>query len=65
MQITRLSPFTGKENTREIPITPGQLDQYMEGNDCIQIVFPHLSPDDREFIKTGLTSEDWETLGSE
>ena len=59
MQITRTSPFSGKTNTREINVTQEQLDAW-EGGELIQNAMPNVSADDREFIKTGVTPEEWE-----
>lgn len=61
MKITRISPYTGKENTREIPVTQEQLGLWRSG-ELIQDVMPELSVDDREFIMTGYTPEDWEVI---
>lgn len=58
MQITRKSPFSGKTNTREIDVTADQLDRWRAGG-LIQNVMPHLSADDREFLMTGITPEEW------
>ena len=64
--VTRKSPFTGQTHTREIPVieekliawenTPNQL------RPMVQHAFPELSADDREFILTGITPEEWEGL---
>jgi hypothetical protein len=62
MKITRKSPFSGQENTREINVTPEQLAAWYDG-ELIQRAMPHLSPDDREFIMTGITPEEWEAMG--
>lgn len=63
MQITRKSGFTGIIHTREINVTQEQLDEWQSGV-LIQIAMPHLSADDREFIMTGVTPEEWdETFG--
>lgn len=59
MKITRKSPFTGKVHTREIPVTEEQLMRWSNGT-LIQNAMPNISPDDREFIKTGITPEEWE-----
>ena len=59
MLITRKSPFTGKTHTKDINCTQEQMDKYMSGQGYIQHIFPHLSADDREFIKTGITKEEW------
>lgn len=60
MNISRLSPFSGKETTLDLDVTVEQLMEL----DCpnrrkIQHIFPSLTADEREFIKTGYTPEDW------
>lgn len=60
MQITRRSILTGETHTRFIAgLTAKKLVEYQFGNKPIQKVFPNLSADDREFIKTGITPEEW------
>ena len=59
MQITKVSSMTGLTHTRDIDVTPEQLNRYYAGVDLIQNVFPNLSADDREFIMTGITPEEW------
>jgi hypothetical protein len=61
MKITRESPVTKAINEREIDITPEQYARWESGV-FIQTVAPHLSADDREFIISGCTPEDWNTL---
>lgn len=58
MLIKRVSPLTGTETTLSIPVTEEQIDRWKKG-ELIQIAMPHLTPDQREFIKTGITSEEW------
>jgi hypothetical protein len=66
MQITRTSMFTGVEHTLDLPVTQAQLDNYYKGGALLQNAFPHLDAGHREFIKTGVTPEEWnETLGPE
>ena len=62
MQVTRRSPRTGENNTREIECTPEQVARWNAGGELIQNVFPDLSPEDREFILTGYTPEDWDAI---
>jgi hypothetical protein len=62
MQITRTSMLTGKTHTREINCLQAQLNLYASGKYLIQDIFPMLSDDDREFIKTGATPEEWAEL---
>lgn len=61
MIVTRKSPFSGKLNTMDLPITEAQVQRYEEGA-LLQIAFPNLNADQREFFKTGITSEEWETM---
>ncbi len=58
MKITRTSGLTGAVNTRDLDITPKQYTQYLGGT-LAQLAFPHLSADDREFLITGITPEEW------
>lgn len=61
MQITRRSPLTGLANTREINVTYAQLDAWYSGQ-LIQDACPNLSAEDREFLISGLTPEDWQAV---
>jgi hypothetical protein len=60
MRVTKKSVLTGDVHTREIPITEEQLREWTNGNLLIQQAFPQLSPNDREFLMTGVTPEEWE-----
>jgi hypothetical protein len=62
MNIIRKSPFTGKVATLDLAITQEQINLYENGGVLLQDAFPNLTPDEREFFKTGLTAEDWDTL---
>ena len=65
MQVTRVSGFTGVERTLEIDCTPTQIYDWQNGM-VIQQAMPQLSADDREFIMTGVTAEEWgETFGED
>jgi len=61
MEITRKSPFSGKVRTVEIPVTQEQLDAWSSG-ELAQNAMPHLSPEDREFIMTGIAADEWDSL---
>lgn len=61
MKITRRSPLSGKVNTREINVSREQLRLWMDGM-LIQDAMPDISAEDREFIMTGYTPEDWEAI---
>jgi hypothetical protein len=59
MLITKISTLSGKTHTLDIPVTQEQLDNYRKGM-FIQDAMPNLSADDREFIMTGTTKEEWD-----
>ena len=61
MKITRKSPVTGKVNEMEIDVTEEQILAWKSGA-MIQAVMPTLTDDEREFIMTGLTPEDWDMI---
>lgn len=58
MNITRKSILTGIERTLDLPVTQEQIDAW-ENGELIQKAMPKLTPDQREFIKTGITAEEW------
>lgn len=65
MKISRISNLTGEYHTREINIT---IDQYIDwqnasendDNRFVQNAFKHLSANDREFLISGITPEEWD-----
>ena len=63
MLITRTSPFSSATNSMEIAVTQSQLDAWQAGT-LIQDAMPNLSADEREFIKTGITPEEWDAMFS-
>ena len=58
MLITKKSSLTGIISSREIDVTQAQLDNWASGT-FIQDAMPNISTDDREFIMTGVTPEEW------
>jgi hypothetical protein len=64
MRITKISQATGVTHTREIDVDPWDYRDWSCGYDArhIQDVFPHLSADDREFLISGTTPEEWDEL---
>ena len=66
MKLQKLSLISGKVHTLELPITEQQLFDYESGKlGLIQNAFPHLDDDQREFIMTGITHEEWDELFKE
>ena len=64
MKITRVSTMSGVERTLEINVTEGQLARWKAG-ELIQVAMPQLTDDEREFIMTGITAEEWEDMFGE
>ena len=62
MEITRTSMITGKVHTLDIPrLDPVRLKIYEGGSRrSLQEIFWDLTADEREFIKTGITAEEWD-----
>lgn len=62
MIIERVSPLTGEINTMDLDITQEQLDAFYNGSELIQHAFPNLTADEREFILTGITPDEWNAM---
>lgn len=62
--VKRISPYDGKEYNINMDITQTQYTKWCNG-ELIQNAMPHLTPDEREFILTGLTAEQFNKLYGE
>lgn len=63
MKITRTSPITGVTHTLEVDCTPEQLAAWEAGT-LIQDAMPGAEAPLREYIKSGITPQEWlETFG--
>lgn len=60
MTVTRVSQLTGKVSSMELNVTQQQLDDYRDRKGLLQNIFPNLTTFEREFIKTGITPQEWE-----
>lgn len=65
MLIKRKSVISGVENTRDIPVNPEDMIAWEAGAGNIQDLMPYLNDDDREFILSGITPEEWDNAFSE
>lgn len=59
MQITKQSALTGIVHTMELDVTEEQLFLFERGV-LAHRVFPHLSAEEREFLITGITPQEWD-----
>ena len=65
MLITRKSLISGNINSMSLPITEEQYTAWEQGT-LVQVAMPNLTPDEREFVMSGITPEEWaETFGEE
>ena len=62
MKITKTSTLTGNTNTMELDITEEQMFNWQHKGMLIQLAMPHLKPEEREFLISGTTPEDWNEL---
>jgi hypothetical protein len=62
MLITRTSTLSGITRTLDLDVTPAQVELYNAGGVLIQNAFPQLPKEQREFIKTGITAEEWDEM---
>ena len=53
MKIARICPMCGALSIKDIDTTREKLNEYAQGARLIQEVFPNLSAEDREYLKTG------------
>lgn len=58
MKVKKRSMLTGKTHIMDLPITLEQINRW-KGGELIQNVFPELTPYQREFLMTGVTTEEW------
>ena len=64
VDVTMHSMLSGKAHTRTIPISEEKFKKWLQIKETplrphIQDFFPELNADDREFLKTGITPEEW------
>ena len=61
MKITRTSRISAETNVMEIDVTLEQIAQW-EGGMLIQDAMPNIASDEREFIMTGITPQEWDSM---
>jgi len=64
LEITKRSPLTGEYNTMILDVTEEQIARWKSGT-LIQDAMPHLNNEEREFLITGYTQSDWDTIPDE
>ena len=59
IEVSRVSSLTGMVHYMNLPVTVEQLNAHANGA-LAQDVFSHLTPEEREFLISGCTPEEWE-----
>lgn len=64
LYVERISPLTGKPSAMVLDVIQEQVDEWNNPNRTrlVQDIFPNLTDDEREFIMTGYTPEDWKAI---
>ena len=65
MNITMTSIISGITRTKNIPVTKSQIYNWKIAGVLIQNAMPNISVDEREFIMTGITPEEWDSTFNE
>ena len=58
---TRRSPISGVDHEMTMQIDMDDFQKWLEGTN-IQVALPYLTANEREFLKTGITGEEWDAL---
>lgn len=67
-ELTRPSDLTGREHSMVLNTTADKVQKWYGAHDelpYIQDFFPELNQDEREFIMTGSTREEWDQIFGE
>jgi len=67
VEIKRVSVISGIEHSRNIPVNPEDYISWKTNGFSIDEAMPYLNNEDREFILSGITKEEWASafIGSE
>jgi len=65
IEVIKKSPFSSKDNTMIFEVTLEKFEKSLyqwKNGSMIQNAFPYLDADEREFLLTGSTSDDWQKI---
>jgi len=65
VRVHKQSCITGKHHSMVLPTRQGELEHWEENMTLVQDAFPHFTPDQREFLISGSTPDEWNELFSE
>lgn len=64
MKIMRTSQYSGETRFRDLDVTDEQLKAWKDGQ-LIQVAMPGLSGEEREWLMTGMTGDEWDEMFGE
>ena len=63
VRVTRRSLFSKKLNSMVLPVTQARIERWAAGGgEVVQNAFPELNADQREFLMSGATPEEWKEI---
>jgi 7,8-dihydro-6-hydroxymethylpterin-pyrophosphokinase len=62
MIVTRISMMSKIERSIDLDVTAEQINAWRSGM-LIQDAMPHLNEHEREFVISGITQEEWDSMG--
>ena len=65
IKITKKSMLSNIVRTQEFEMTPTQYATYCKGTSTVQTIFPELTRNEREFLISGITAQEWEDTMNE
>ena len=65
VRITKKSLLSGKQNQMVLPVRQGQIEHWIDTCMLVQDAFPQLDADQREFLISGSTPEEWDAMFGE
>ena len=65
VKVHKVSILSGKEGSMVLPTRQGNLEHWIDTCMLVQDAFPHFTSEQREFLISGSTPEEWNKLFSE
>jgi hypothetical protein len=63
--VHKKSMLSGKGNSMVLPTTKGKIEYWLQSGKLIQDVMPDLNDNQREFLMSGITPEEWDDMFGE
>jgi len=60
--VHKKSMLSGKVNSMVLPTTQGKIEYWLQSGELIQDVMPDLNDNQREFLMSGISPEEWDNM---